>query len=275
MRRLFIFILLLSLCSEIYGQTFFNGSFENNSVTNCSIDIDNTAFDSLMLNIKGIGELQTLDIFHDTICPYFSLAQNGNYYVSLENTNDSTKSTAVSFKLTDTLQIGLNYNFCFYDKGLTIGVGPVEIGVSNNDSTFGSLVYTSAPGDTVWTQRLVNFNAPLTGNYITARYKYSSPPYNGILIDNFGMCESAGIDKEFLTEKTFKIFPNPTTKELNIHFLQNNYHLKCYRILNPYGQELFISPYSEKINIEFLPNGFYILEIMTAEESFFTKFFKQ
>lgn len=275
MKRLLFLFLPLSFASTLYGQTFLNGSFENNTALNCMFDINNATFNTVMTNVKGIGELQTLDIFSFNNCPGFNAAQSGNFFVSLENTSDSTKSTAISLKLSDTLQIGNTYSFCFYDRGISPGVGPIEIGICNNDSSFGSVIYTSPPANTVWTQRTVSFTAPLTGSYITARYKHGPPPYNGILIDNFGICLGTGINDTFSNENIYQIFPNPTTTELNIQLTQNSSDLQFIRILSSHGQELFKSENTNKINVASFANGFYILEIRIFNKSYFSKFLKQ
>lgn len=262
MKRLLFLFQLLSFAPTIYGQTFLNGSFENNTVTNCMYDIDNATFNSVMTNVKGIGELQTLGIFYYNNCPGFDSAQSGNYFVSLENTSDSTKSTAISMKLADTLQAGFPYTFCYYDRGLTLYNGPVEIGMSNNDSTFGTLIYTSPTCDTTWQQRTVSFNSPITGNYVTARYKHNPPPYDGLLIDNFGVCLSNGIN-EHSTKNSFKLFPNPTTDHINI---QTNFYQKfIFNIYNSLGQLAksgVIESNSTTIYLNELANGIYSIELL-------------
>ena len=276
LKRLYFLFLLISFAPTIYGQTFLNGSFENNTVTNCIIDIDNSTFDSVMTNVKGIGELQSLDIFYFNDCPLFNSAQSGNYFVSLENTFDSTKSTAVSIKLSDTLQIGNPYSFCFFDRGLTLGVGPIEIGICNNDSSFGSLIYTSPTADTAWTQRTVSFNAPLTGNYITARYKHSPPPYNGVLIDNFHLCSATGISENNFGNELL-LFPNPTFGNFSID-LGRNYNSVRITIIDLNGKVILSSNYHESQLLNFKlaePAGLYLLMIESGGERAIFRLVKQ
>jgi len=162
MKRLLFLFVLAGFVPAVYGQLFLNSSFENTIVTNCMINnISNTQFDSLMSNAKGIGATETIDIFYDSSCPQYGSAQEGHYFVSVENnSNDSTQSTAISLKLSDTLQTGNSYSFCFYDKSQLIGAGPVVIGISNTDSTFGTVIYTAPTADTVWTLRTVTFIPP-------------------------------------------------------------------------------------------------------------------
>lgn len=272
MKRLIFFILLQSIIYSSYGQVFLNGDFEINSATNCMIDINNSSFNSVMTNVKGIGELQTLDIFYFTDCPTFDSAQSGNYFVSLENTNDSTKSTAISMKLADTLQLGVQYSFCFYDRGITLNNGPVEIGLSNNDSTFGSLIYTSPTCDTTWQQRTVNFTAPLTGNFITARYKHSPPPYDGLFIDHFGICPISGITEQS-DNNSFNLFPNPATNQINIKTVFNR-KLK-FNIFNSHGQLVqsgIIENNSTTIEINSLSIGIYNIVLSADNKSYQKRF---
>jgi hypothetical protein len=146
MKQLLFLFLLIGFSSNIYGQTFLNGSFEINNATYCMINnIKNAQFNLLMNNVRGIGEAETIDIFYDKICPSYGSAQSGHYFVSVENNGkDSTQSTIISLKLTDPLQNGMPYNFFFYDKSINLGNNSVKIGVSNTDSTFGTLIYTTS-----------------------------------------------------------------------------------------------------------------------------------
>lgn len=246
------------------GQTFINGDFEINSVTNCMIEINNSTFNSVMSNVKGIGELQTLDIFYYKDCPTYDSAHSGDFYVSLENTNHSNKSTAISLKLADTLQVGLQYTFCYYDRGFTLHNGQVEIGISNNDSTFGSLIYVSATCDTIWRQRTVSFMAPITGNFITARYKHSPPPYDGLLIDNFGICQSNGINEEFILY-SYKIFPNPFSNLLT--FTSSKSDQTTIVLYNYLGQQILQQSFTDSISINTLQlaTGIYIYQLRSSK----------
>jgi len=260
MKRLLFLFLLISVAPTIYGQTFLNGSFETNIATNCMINnITNAQFDSLMVNVRGIGATETIDIYYDTDCPFYGAAQSGHYFVSVENnSNDSTQSTAISLKLADTLQAGNNYSFCFYDKSIALGYDSIQIGVSNTDSTFGTLIYTTPSVDTVWTERNVNFTSPLTGKYITV--KYGGVSGGGAFVDNFGVCSENGIDGQTDIEK-LKIFPNPFTNQL-ILTLSNNeqstiilYDLSSRKLL----QQTFTN--TTNINTEQLAKGMYLYTV--------------
>ena len=245
----------------IHGQTFLNGSFENNLVSNCMLNnITNSAFDSLMPDVKGIGLTQTIDIYYDTNCPIWGFAKDGHYYVSVENnSSDSTQSTIISLKLADTLEMGSAYSFCFYDRGLISGKGPVIIGISNSDSTFGTPIYTSQLTDTVWIMRTVSFISSVSARYITIKYG----GYNGgAFIDNFGTCSGTGIKDEIVSKDNFKIYPNPTADQINI---QANSNQKFnFSISNTLGQLVksgVLETNNTIIYISELPNGIYNIEL--------------
>lgn len=273
MKTIFTFLLIQSFIYTIEAQNFLNGSFENNTANICLFNIGNASFNANMMDVRGIGDMQTLDIFYFTACPLYGTAQHGDFCSSLENTFDSTTSTALSLKLADTLLSGQAYTFCYYDKGQAgAGAGPVEIGLSSNDSTFGTLVYTSPLIDSVWTQRTVSFTAPLNGSYITARYKVSNV-YNGMFIDNFGMCTPTSTSNLSTEKENYKLYPNPASTELNILLLKNE-HLKSVSIMNQLGQIKYSSKDESIINMSGLANGLYYIQIETDKTTYNTMFMK-
>lgn len=256
MKQLLILFLPLVFTSTVHSQIFINGSFEINTATVCMLNIANPTFNSHMSNVKGIGYSQTLDIFKDINCPIWGQAQSGQYFISLENQiPDSTKSTAISLKLADTLHANMPYSFCYWDRGLYgPGYGPIEIGVSSNDSTFGTLIYISPLIDTTWTMRTVTFNSPITAQYVTARF----PHGGGALIDNFDTCIANGINEEISDKNKLSIFPNPGSNILNIQ--TSNMQKINFNIYNSYGQLVKIGVITNgliTININEFTNGFY------------------
>ena len=92
-------ILLFVISSDVYSQSFLNGSFEINHTQVCSLNITNGVFDSLIDSIEGIGQQQTLDIFYYFSCSYAGQAEDGFYFSSLETFLDTAISSAISFKL--------------------------------------------------------------------------------------------------------------------------------------------------------------------------------
>jgi hypothetical protein len=267
-------ITFIGLSNFSSAQTFLNGSFETNTANDCIYNIDNESFDSYFSNIKGIGDFQALDILYDGACDEYGLAQEGNYFSTLENSLGV--STAMSFELSGNILIGDNFSFCFYFRGVyaPVQIGPIEIGLSDNDSTFGALVYTSTTANLEWQNQIVTFQAPITGNYITVRYK-NSTNYNGILIDNFRICNGLGIEGPKATETSYRIYPNPTTENLNIAIINDLPSATSLRIYNQLGQKLFESAYSQVISVASLPAGIYILELSTNEQVTSYKFIKQ
>lgn len=257
--KLLIFFLLTTLSSAI-AQSFLNGSFEICSTTDCRFNINNQIYNSFMTNVRGIGNMQSLDILNDINCPDFGEAEDGHYYTSLENTNDSNSSTAISLELSDALQIGQNYSFSFYDRSLFgLTGGPIEIGVSSDDSTFGTLVYTTPSlANSSWTERYVSFISPITGNYITARYKYNNV-YDGVFIDNFqglilGLNENT--DNSFIT-----IYPNPSDGIFHLT-LKNETEIEVYNIIGESIYKTVTINQAATINLSEEAKGIYFVKIV-------------
>jgi hypothetical protein len=258
---LFFFILLQLISDSTSSQTFLNGGFEINTVTSCMINnISNSDFDTLMSNVKGIGQSQTIDIFYDIDCPNYGLANGGHYYVSVENnSSDTTLTTMISLKLADTLHTNTPYRFCYYDRGIfSIGLGPIEIGVSDNDSTFGTIIYISPLIDTVWTMRTVSFNSPINASYVTVKY---GAAFGGAIVDDFGSCLETGINEDDAIDR-INVFPNPAEKILSIDNIKPNTDVRIFDALGKCQKVLqTISGSTMSLDIEALMDGVYFVVI--------------
>ena len=261
--RQFYFTILFSFFSMIsIGQSFLNGNFESNLTKICRInDITNSEFDSIMSNVRGIGASQEIDIYYDIDCPKFGTAQSGNYFVSVENnSSDSTQSTGISLKLTDTLQLGGRYNLTFYDKGLLPGAGPVVIGISNTDSTFGSVIYNSPNINSSWTIRTVSFNAPITARYITVKYGGFK---GGAFVDNFAISSTTGINHESSEKVIFQVFPNPAQSVINIK-VESKLIGESYKVIDNAGRVILtgiINSENTLIDLGNISGGIYMFSV--------------
>ncbi|MFA6151076.1 MAG: T9SS type A sorting domain-containing protein [Chitinophagaceae bacterium] len=274
MKTLYFLIVFCCSASFGYGQEFLNGSFEISTATDCKLNINNASYNSYMSNVKGIGVYEKLDIFYDTKCSIYGLAQDGHYYCSLENPVDYYIPTALSFELTTAVVAGKSYTFYYYDKGTSWGGGAIDFGVSATDTGFGTLIHTQpdSSSEATWIKRKVTFTAPITGKYITARYGENRDSY--IIIDNFAFEKSASI-REIDNELKVAIFPNPSFDELNISVGQNFERPETTRIFNQFGQLVYAYSFSNKMDISSFPAGIYLLEIKTENKSYSVKFSKQ
>ena len=274
MRKITLVILLKTFCLTLNAQIFLNGDFENNTSPQCQVNIPNAVFNSYFTNVKGFGSLESLDIFNFIDCPTFGTAQSGNYCISLENTSSPTESTAFSLTLQDSLQIGQPYSFCYFDRDLGDSAGPVELGLSVNDSTFGTLIYTSPTANITWTQRTVTFIAPLTGKYITARYQLSSD-FTGLFIDNFGPCPTSV--NENPSGNFCTIFPNPATDRITISFTEKtDGEITLFDHLGREIRGFTVQDSGERyvIDVSDLGKGVYVVEINIKTGVHFRKFIK-
>jgi hypothetical protein len=273
MRRLLFFFLLQSSASEIYCQAFLNGSFENNTVTDCMIDINNSTFNSVMSDVKAIGGLEYLDILFYDSCQYFP-PENGSYCSTLETYYDSTTSTALNFPLASALPAFVSCTISFYyriNPGTTPG-NHIEIGYSTNDSTFGTLVYSSPLFDTIWTKVFVTFIPTVNTQYITAREQPGNLVH-GEFVDNFSFDTTgmSAIAEE--QELSFTLYPNPTTKNFTVNNIHSTEKL-AMEVIDIFGEVV----YSEQLfgRNEFkidanLASGIYFVSVRYKEKNIVQK----
>lgn len=166
-----LFILLIIFCEESFSQSFLNGDFEINTAGTDQINLFNYQYNSFMSNSVAFGNWNggganggDMDIISSAT--YCGLAQNGSWYIAFT----SGGSDAVSLTLSSPLIAGNSYTFTFYDRICDPYTGsPIQIGVSNVDTTLGTIVYTApTPVPNVgWTQRTCSFVAPISALYIS------------------------------------------------------------------------------------------------------------
>jgi len=120
---------------------------------------------------------------------------------------------------------------------------------------------------------MVSFTSPLTGSYVTARYKISNV-YDGMFIDNFGPCTPSNVEDLNVKGSSLKIYPNPVSATLNIELPQNE-KLISVMILNQLGQMQYAAQNKYSLNTSAFANGLYYIEIKTDKSSFKSKFLKE
>lgn len=230
-----VLIFLVFTTKDCNSQSFLNGDFEFNSANGCQGNISNSQFNFFMDSVNGIGQQQTLDIF-EVSCSF--AAANGQYFSSLETNIDTAISSAISFLISDSLIPFDQYIISFYDKNLLPWFQPVqvEVGYSSNDSTFGTLVYSSPSlvNDTGWTKHFVFFTPSINTKYITARGKTGVVDF-GIFVDNFSF-DTTGLYLAIEKEQpiSFSVYPNPCKEELHVQlqgYVAKAREIKIYSVL--------------------------------------------
>lgn len=167
MRFFLCFItVFLTWANSVSGQSFLNGSFENNTAGPCTFNMTNATFNSLMANATAYGGGNELDIFNGTCA--FGTAQHGNWMVGVASPGGVTD--AFTMMLNAPLVAGTTYTIQFYDKAdpaYLPGV-PISIGLSTTPGSIGVNIYNGPiPTANVWSARTFSFVAPNNGQHIS------------------------------------------------------------------------------------------------------------
>lgn len=165
-----VFIILGQILSShplnAQGVVFLNGSFENNTAPAiCNYNLTNSTFNSYMAFTNAYGGGNEVDISQATC--YIPTIPDGLWAISLANAN----LDEVALSLANPLLAGNTYSFNFkaYGNVTFSALGDLEIGVSNSNNSFGTLIYTASILPSTWVQYNVSFVAPFNANYITVR----------------------------------------------------------------------------------------------------------
>jgi gliding motility-associated-like protein len=136
-----------------------------------------------MTDVNAYGGGNEIDIIVQDC--YTTSIPDGVFCVALAG--DPQDELALS--LSSNLISGNTYTLSFsaYSEISFVPQGDLEIGLSNSNSSFGTLIYTANTIVDTWVSYSFVFTAPLTGGYITAR-NVAGVHWNRV--DNFSFCQN-------------------------------------------------------------------------------------
>jgi hypothetical protein len=172
-----------------------NGDFENTTFApGCYFNLSNAAVNAGLPNLTAFGNAQEIDVMTDgTSCGVNDPPQSGNSKLGISRQLSLTHSgpvDAFSFDLSGPVVAGNTYTLRFYAEASTINsssVGPVVVGISNDPTTFGTVVYSGQPAQNAWTLLGDTFTAPANASYLTVTVGNTLEGWNQI--DNFSLIE--------------------------------------------------------------------------------------
>ena len=204
----FTVILLVFFAFTINAQNLIlNGSFEHNNIAtpegNCLFEINNAAYTSLMdssVSTSYWGGLSN-GIFFDRCSTYTSVAPDnmvydGDYSVfgfsidTIINNIHYEMWTSFSLALSQPLLLGSYYHLSYYQKVFPhiypnhFKEGSLLIGISEQDTSFGTVVDTISYTDYNWERIEFVFRATIPAEHLTVKGMLT-PGNHGSLLDNF------------------------------------------------------------------------------------------
>lgn len=193
----FCFMLAMASATAEAEPIILNGSFENNTASSTMFNLNTLTFNATVADATAFGDPLEIDLVTGTA---FGLApQSGDWKLGLR-TNPSTPGVADGFSLSLSTGLvgGLSYDLAFFggllDNSLFGTVpGPIEIGVSNSATGFGTLVFSGTPTGALssWTAFRATFIAPEDATFLTVRS--GSVPNQYVFVDNFSLAPTTPV----------------------------------------------------------------------------------
>ena len=228
--------LLLACAFTIKAQAnlVLNGSFEFNTATACYSPFNNNnEYNNTIVYSKSYGDDYTVGVFKlpCLACSppilWGGEAKEGDWVLlldgfheiiivppPLDTTVHNIKQGKVSLALDSPLLGAKRYKLTFYAKSpptdiptpfcLTKKGNYVEVGISNNDTTFGTHLLTTPLADTSWQEYTYVFETQNSEEYITIQAGLNGTINQSILLDNFVLTE---------TEEPLTVSINETPQE--------------------------------------------------------------
>lgn len=187
---IFFVCLFLCLASTSSASLIVNGSFEN-IIANGSLDNNgglvnpsNAVFNSVVPNVTAYGVREGIDLFTGGLS-YGLAPQDGLFQVAAASDGGGT-AEEFSMELTGSLTVNEFYKLDFYMQKLVeppYDHGSVEIGLSTNATSFGTLIWSATSPTSGWLLSSTTFQAPNAGSFITVRV--TTDDDNWVGLDNF------------------------------------------------------------------------------------------
>lgn len=190
-----LFLAALMACGLSAQNFVVNGSFENVRTGGCQFNLQNDVFTASVDNATAFGAADELDLLRNAQgCAYGSTAINGITKVGLHTRIVSGPTDAFSLSLTAPLEVGGSYSLSFYvepEFQFDPDLGAVEIGLSNDESSFGTKIFSGSGSPAgVWTKLSHTFVAPVAATFLTVRNDFRQKSWN--FVDDFVLQRGPG-----------------------------------------------------------------------------------
>lgn len=153
------------------GNLLLNGSFESNSAAGTTYNMANATFNTTVDDATAWGGSSEIDLM--TFGGGFGTDPvDGAWSLALHARVDGAVD-AFSFHLSQSISAGNSYDLSFFATANTsfdAGNAAVEIGISGDDTSFGTLVYSTGalPLD-AFALFATTFVAPVSGDFLSVR----------------------------------------------------------------------------------------------------------
>ena len=208
-----------------------NGSFEINNMTQCYEDLHSwtsspfnnydsiipysSSYGAAIVIMKGSCERCNPPTFWGggtqegvwmaglASKPFTSPIGNGwnqsKFSLALDHSLSTEKNYKLSFYIKEAPDIPPNSTGCLESPS-----NYVNIGLSNTDTAFGTHLYTSPLGDSIWKKYSVVFNTQNAEEHLTVEVGIGDTNYYGVFVDNFVLEET----EEPLTTGVNELYSN-------------------------------------------------------------------
>lgn len=259
--------ILLSFTSK--AQTFLNGDFENTTVTNCTYNLDNGYFNSVMPDVNSFGNTFHAGLFGEADIITGTCVGGPHNGWSVMIACEATTTDKLSLELDEALTIGETYEVSFYGMANTIfnpDIHPVAVGYSTVPASLGITTDTIYFNDTAYSQETFTFTATTAARYITITVVPDGATNGSVKIDEFTINTLVSVkDQERFA---VSLSPNPVRDRLNISGNESAtfelYDLTGKKCIS----QFFANGENKSVSVAGLPSGIYIARVIGDKGTF-------
>lgn len=172
------------------GNLVVNGDFESSSLApGCWWNLENAPVTAGLAGITAWGPAAEIDYVNNgTGCEYISLPHQGQAQLGIHLQDESFFGDGFCFELTAPVHAGEAYVLSFFvmaNTSFEVGIGAVEVGLSNDAASFGTLLVSAAGNTAEWTYVEHEFVAAQDADFLCVQPAAGVPAWN--LLDDFSL----------------------------------------------------------------------------------------
>jgi len=169
---------LFVLAAGASAELVVNGGFEDHSFDESVFNMDNADFTAGVVGATGFGAANEIDILSNDDLSFDLVATaQGSWSAVIHSSTFNGLSDALSLTLTESLVVGQRYRVELMASASTTfgeGDGPLEIGVSEVNEAFGTLVHSfDTLSQDSWAAYSAEFTAAEAASFLTLRAAFA------------------------------------------------------------------------------------------------------
>jgi hypothetical protein len=163
-----------------------NGGFEQTTAVGCDYNLTNASLSERLAHAIGFGTAEEIDLLKNPAgCSPSGPPHSGEVLIAVHSQTTGGPFDAVAMELASPVVAGASYQLTFFGRSNLENIQldrnrPIDIGLSNDPNSFGTLVLQGTPTLETWQEFTGTVIAPHSATYLTLRQSNFTRTWNQV-----------------------------------------------------------------------------------------------